>query len=376
MLYYIHTEAQGRTNPLRIVKSSADTLEYPLDSRYDRFHSIIYDRGAAQGLEIEETIIDSEGVDNILAAYLVYYNRFTERYIIYDAKFQLKRTVIYSHRRLANSSPLHEHYDNDDNEQNVAAGRYEHLNPHITNSTVRALAIKLNKIDIIRGLPDVIEIDNSSTLYPVMANTLRELPFNHYYREYERFDLMKINDTLGLTLYITPARNVAIYPDITLSQFDYVWYSEVAPYSIADVSVITRIEDVSYLEDVTRDATIGDLIGYNNLMYQVTDIAAKRDEVSEKDTIILQAGNNRLIRTAFDTALAELVKKYPTPITMYKNNIQLLPRPIGLRYNQLLDQLDLTVEIFGYVDDSIGRWLTRYVDSNLFTDVFVVIKPE
>lgn len=236
---------------------------------------------------------------------------------------------------------------------------------------------------LVEGLPESVIINPTNDLYPTIANTLREIPFNLYYDDLP-LHFMKVTDTLGTTLYVNATR-IGSHKVRTLDQFDYVWYSEVSPYNFNNVSVLKNIEDVTYLEDLAKTVTIGDQIAYNGLMYQAIAASTETIGTQSNDIIILQAGNRRLIRTLFNDAVINVLEKHDIKwyqkqegaisdsimktLAIDKSIVQTFRRPVGLLYNQLLDQLDTTVPIFGYIDNVIGSWLTTYTD-----ELFIAIR--
>lgn len=96
MLYYVRTAKQAeRSSPLALIKNSVDTIDYPLDTRYDELHSIIYNRNLIEdNNEIVKIVVNGEKVDDMLVAYLMVADEGIEQYLIYDAKFLLDSLLV------------------------------------------------------------------------------------------------------------------------------------------------------------------------------------------------------------------------------------------------------------------------------------------
>lgn len=339
------------------IKSSKDILEYVLDYDYDMFHHILYDY---------RPIVYTSSY--LVAVMTQAKNTEDIQYLVYDCRLKFCRLITYC---------LRGHY----------LGMVVNLSSRVvTLSPVRAGMSEVR--EIIKEAIDCYRLNGARynrLPYPPVHFGTELFAVNTVYRMRElgcktykvcTNTVTLVEDSRNVFLYITGGRNHSLPSNqdeennssVNLDQYDSVWYLESSPCDFDNITVLTA-EDAMYLEENVRleEPTIL----YGSIKLSVTrndDIITLMEVTAEIDS-----ESPRLIRCPLSVLVDRMLlmnkmrissveavsndTNLCLPRNVWEKDVTLLPKCVGLIYNEMLDQLDRVVESVGYIDIGIVEYL-------------------
>lgn len=196
-----------------------------------------------------------------------------------------------------------------------------------------------------------------------------------------------LNDSVTIDDYVlTPQSNSITIEQIPgaqevlppLGQYDYVWLTDNGTVVSEEVAIQLETEfnaaiqkyglpslDVEYI--IHND---GRLNGYTvDIVNQLED--GHLSEYGRLVTVTFR-NNDEFIREPFEEAIRSIIQlivnirsaedtgKMMNLMTLYHTDLNKLPREIGTKYNDMITQLNTTVDIFGYIGRPLIDYIVKY----------------